>query len=319
MEPGDKIGLLTLVEKTERPKDKKRTGTYWKCECECGNFCVKHDSDLKSGSTKSCGCLKKRKPIYDKAGYEISNKAGIYGFQNTHNGKWYVGKSKNLYRRYMRHKSSFRYNNSCPQFYAALKKYGWESFDYYILKQYDTIPKEEELSMMEETFIKEKDSYVNGYNASEKSSGGFYTEEQREKCTKILNELNEKQKGLNHPRAKVNAELLKEIWEIAMRGCPEPEAWEMFKNRTSLTRGSFRNVYLGKSYISELPDNWNNRPLVYTNSKLWGEEVLKIRERLKNGENPKEIYQDYSHKCSWNAFKDIKNGKTYKNIQPCID
>lgn len=319
MNVGDKIGLLTLLEKTVKPENVFRKGIYWKCQCECGNICIKHNSDLADGSTKSCGCLKKRKPLYDKTGHEISNKPGIYGFQNIYNGKWYVGKSKNLYSRYMRHHSSYKHNNSCVQFYAALRKYGWESFDYYILKEYDIIPSDKELSLAEEFFIKEKDSFVNGYNANEKSCGGFYSEEHMEKCTKILNILNENQKGLNHPRAKLNKEQLKEIWDLAMRGCPESKAWELFKDKTSLTRGSFRNIYLGNAYTSELPENWDIRPLVYTNSKLWGEDVLNIRKRLQNGENPKKIYEDYKEKCSWNVFKDVKNGKTYKNIQPCID
>ena len=38
MKANDKIGLLTLIKKVPRPKDKKREGTYWQCQCECGKI-----------------------------------------------------------------------------------------------------------------------------------------------------------------------------------------------------------------------------------------------------------------------------------------
>lgn len=31
---------------------------YWKCKCDCGNECVVDIASLRSGSSKSCGCLK---------------------------------------------------------------------------------------------------------------------------------------------------------------------------------------------------------------------------------------------------------------------
>jgi hypothetical protein len=34
-------------------------GTLWKCQCSCGNRCVKRDGSLKRGKTKSCGCLRR--------------------------------------------------------------------------------------------------------------------------------------------------------------------------------------------------------------------------------------------------------------------
>ena len=108
MQSGDIFGLLTLIKKVPQPENKKRKGTYWLCECACGQQCIKHYQDLYSGDTKSCGCLKKRNPIYDKNNLEISNKAGIYGFQNIFNGHWYIGKAKNLYERYCDHKRDWK-------------------------------------------------------------------------------------------------------------------------------------------------------------------------------------------------------------------
>ena len=317
MKANDKIGLLTLIKKVPRPKDKKREGTYWQCQCECGKICIKHYKDLYDGSTKSCGCLKRRKPIYDKNEAIISNHAGIYGFQNIYNGKWYIGKTKNLYRRYLEHKHHTKEKEK--QFYLALEKYGWESFNYYILKEYNQIPSEQELSKMEEFFIKDKDSYHHGYNATDISLGGFSSENHRQKCTEILNNLNEKQKGANHPRALFSEEQIRDIFNLAMRGCPFKIVWEKYQGITTMTKQSFHNLYTGRTYKNLLPDNWEARPAVTTNSILWGEDIIDIRTRLLRGEASKNIYEDYQEKCSWNVFKKVINNQTYKNIQPCID
>ena len=35
--------------------------TYWNCRCDCGNECQAESFHLKSGHTKSCGCLRKKR------------------------------------------------------------------------------------------------------------------------------------------------------------------------------------------------------------------------------------------------------------------
>lgn len=41
-----------------------RTTAYWICECECGNKKSIQQTHLKSGKTKSCGCIKKKNANY---------------------------------------------------------------------------------------------------------------------------------------------------------------------------------------------------------------------------------------------------------------
>ncbi|HDR0611642.1 hypothetical protein [Pasteurella multocida] len=48
-----KYGRLTLLEPMRRTRDKH------KCICDCGNILFVRLNSLKSGNTKSCGCLKK--------------------------------------------------------------------------------------------------------------------------------------------------------------------------------------------------------------------------------------------------------------------
>ena len=57
MRPGETFGRLTVVsELTERTKQGK---VRVACECSCGNKVEVVASDLRSGMTKSCGCLQR--------------------------------------------------------------------------------------------------------------------------------------------------------------------------------------------------------------------------------------------------------------------
>jgi hypothetical protein len=50
---GERYGRLTVVEFDRLQKHK----TYWKCVCDCGLTVIATGNNLRSGNTKSCGCL----------------------------------------------------------------------------------------------------------------------------------------------------------------------------------------------------------------------------------------------------------------------
>lgn len=52
---GEVYGRLTVLEKTDR---KQQSFIIYKCQCQCGNIIEVTSHNLKSGHTKSCGCLK---------------------------------------------------------------------------------------------------------------------------------------------------------------------------------------------------------------------------------------------------------------------
>jgi len=54
---GQKFGRLTVVSFAEN-RDHR---IYWNCLCECGNTSIVRGSDLKSGASTSCGCLRVEK------------------------------------------------------------------------------------------------------------------------------------------------------------------------------------------------------------------------------------------------------------------
>lgn len=59
---GQKFGLLTVLEFAGN--DNYRS-SMWKCLCDCGNISIVRSHDLKSGGTKSCGCLM-HAPAYNR-------------------------------------------------------------------------------------------------------------------------------------------------------------------------------------------------------------------------------------------------------------
>lgn len=57
----EKYGLLTAIELLDntdiRIAHKNLKNRYWLCKCECGNYHIVEQSDLRSGKVSSCGCL----------------------------------------------------------------------------------------------------------------------------------------------------------------------------------------------------------------------------------------------------------------------
>lgn len=60
---GRKFNMLTVISEAQ-PRFTPKSGItrMWNCMCECGTETVVSGGHLKSGSTKSCGCLKHRRP-----------------------------------------------------------------------------------------------------------------------------------------------------------------------------------------------------------------------------------------------------------------
>lgn len=65
---GEKFGKLKVIEKMQNNKHGK---TVWNCICECGVIKSYAGSDLKSGKTKSCGCINRIHGLSDTRLYNI--------------------------------------------------------------------------------------------------------------------------------------------------------------------------------------------------------------------------------------------------------
>ena len=62
---GQKYGLLTII---DIDLNNKKRGLQVICQCECGNIKTFTLSNLKSGGTKSCGCLRRRQSATNLVG-----------------------------------------------------------------------------------------------------------------------------------------------------------------------------------------------------------------------------------------------------------
>lgn len=50
---GKRYGRLVVIERA----GSRRKRALWKCRCDCGNFALVTGDDLRTGGTRSCGCL----------------------------------------------------------------------------------------------------------------------------------------------------------------------------------------------------------------------------------------------------------------------
>jgi len=56
---GQRFGRLTVIKRTEIPKDISSQHTFWLCKCDCGNEIAVVKNGLVNGGTRSCGCLRR--------------------------------------------------------------------------------------------------------------------------------------------------------------------------------------------------------------------------------------------------------------------
>jgi group I intron endonuclease len=93
----------------------------------------------------------------------------IYKATNIKNGKIYIGFDSNWPNRMTIHKSAYKAGDT--KFYRALRKYGWNSFEWQPI--YQSFDKTHTLNIMENFFIDEYNSFNNGYNSTLGGDGTF--------------------------------------------------------------------------------------------------------------------------------------------------
>ena len=67
---GKRYGRLVVI---SRADNNCHGDVMWKCRCDCGNFAVVRANSLRSGKTKSCGCLQKNVVANMKRTHGLSN------------------------------------------------------------------------------------------------------------------------------------------------------------------------------------------------------------------------------------------------------
>lgn len=188
----------------------------------------------------------------------------IYCYKNKTNGKRYIGQTINPQQRKSAHISDSTHIDT--KFYRAVRKYGWDNFEYEILAESED---RNELDKLEVDFIKSFNSIENGYNIR---SGGEHP---------TMGE--ETKKKLQQANAFQNAELSEEeIIElrIAYLNYDSPSQIYNEKYKDRLHFNSFLNIWTGARYAYVMPEVFEQRQ----GRRKYSEEVVKEIRRVREEE-----------------------------------
>jgi hypothetical protein len=114
---GQTFGRLTVKEFAGAARNRN---SLWKCECQCGKISVTEGRNLKSGVSKSCGCLREERRIASITKHGCSKQAGNSSEYNSWLGMRarVYNPNANAYHRY-----GGRGIKVCPR---------WDSFDAFL-------------------------------------------------------------------------------------------------------------------------------------------------------------------------------------------
>mgnify|MGYP001591939297 CR=1 FL=1 len=105
---------------------------------------------------------------------------GIYGVIHRPTGRWYVGRSLDIIKRWRGHRTSARNKPSSP-FYEALRSYPADEFLWVVLQTCNA----DEMNTLEEVWILKLGAFNRGYNCT---SGGDSTPSDRQEIRKKMSD-----------------------------------------------------------------------------------------------------------------------------------
>lgn len=226
---------------------------------------------------------------------------GIYRFCNKINNKSYIGQSVDLDRRRKQHFVDYTNSNSHQfntKFYRALRKYGWNNFNYEILYCNNEATKEE-LNYKERYYINYYDSFNNGYNLT--LGGDLLLIGEKHPCATLSNE------DVLQIKEELSSSVERSMKEIA-------EAYNTTQGViTAINRGiNWKQIGDYINYPLRDPKACQ-RSRRNGNAKVSDEDVRYIRQLSQNNSVSK-IRKMLNEKYSFAIINNIVMGRTYKNI-----
>lgn len=181
--------------------------------------------------------------------------AGIYKITNKKNGKFYIGSSKHIDRRWWEHTNDLNKNQHInPKLQYAWNHYGSDAFEFTILENIDADELIEREQFYLDTFLPYKRNI--GYNIGNTAYGGdnFTHNPNKEEIRKKLSKINSGDKnpmyGKKHSVESVNKQKEKSVGRYSLK-------W--FKNRygeeNALIMYNQRNEFLKNREINHVYDN----------------------------------------------------------------
>lgn len=225
----------------------------------------------------------------------------IYCYTNKENGKKYIGQSINEPKeRYSQHKSNYLNENNNEYnsiIHQAMRKYGFEKFDYEILANY--IEDIELLNNLEIYYISLFNCQIpNGYNIE---SGG-------KNCSKPTpDSAKEKLRWIK------NALTEEEVIELRIAYSNQESPTKIYneKYKNILHYNSFLNIWTGKRYSNIMPEVFKDKG---RHTKLNAEIVHQMKEDRKNLNLSYQALAD-KYNISKSTVAGIFQGRTWKNVQ----
>ena len=91
---GERYGRLTIIREVEPAGSSNKRVRRFLCRCDCGNEIICRLPNLKSGTTKSCGCYRK---------FVSSNRRDCHHLQNTRIYRIWCGMKRRCYNKHNEH------------------------------------------------------------------------------------------------------------------------------------------------------------------------------------------------------------------------
>lgn len=226
----------------------------------------------------------------------------IYCYQNKINKKRYIGQSINEpSERYNLHKSNYLNLNSHEYdslLHRAMRKYGFENFEYTILANY--IEDIEILNLLEIYYIKLFNCQIpNGYNVD---PGG-------RNCEKPKSEQTKQKLMWSHGQL-TEQEVIELRLAYKNKESPSKIYNEKYKEKFS-HYNSFLNIWTGKRYSNIMPEVFADKG---RHTKLTAEIVHLIKEERNNtGISYQKLADKYG--VSKAAIAGIFQGRTWRSVQ----
>ena len=253
---------------------------------------------------------------------------GVYKILNCKNGKFYIGSSVNVEKRFNSHRKELIancHNNSHLQ--HAWNKYGEDAFEFSVIEE---VQDKQKLRERETYYLKITNCTDRniGYNLLDNANIGLGVQASEEVRHKISEACSGSKNG-NYGRKHTEEELIKmrnNRWGIGYVCKPRKKGKqkspdelresykrisEYMKNRvvSEETRQKLRQYRLGRKASPELRKKFSEsrKGPKNANSKLTKEQVFEIHKKMNSGVNYKDVCAEYGIGQCW-AYK-IKKGE----------